>query len=242
MDSWISLEPYSKLATSIPWEIVAIIKLTLAGILGAIIGLEREYRGRGAGLRTHLLVALGAALVMIISTHFADVYDNPKVSQVVRVDPTRLAYGIMAGIGFLGAGAIIQSRRAIRGLTTGASLWCAAAVGLGCGFGLILLSSYATFMVLFALIILDRFEGVLPSQKLKHVSIILIGSPHDVVKDITERLNKNKIKVKSAEYKHVTSSERHEIDFTLKTTSKMTVWELREIIGPIEKLLSIEIK
>jgi putative Mg2+ transporter-C (MgtC) family protein len=113
----------------------ALARLALAAALGSVIGLERELRDREAGLRTHLLVALGSALFTIVSAFgFHDVLAGSP-SSVVRLDPSRIAAQIVSGIGFLGAGAIIRQGLSIRGLTTAATLWVVAAIGMAAGAG-----------------------------------------------------------------------------------------------------------
>jgi len=120
----------------------ALLRLALAGVLGGLIGLERELRERGAGLRTHLLVAVGAALFTIAGAYgFGG----------VRVDPTRVAAQIVTGVGFLGAGAIIRQGFSVRGLTTAATLWVVAAVGLAAGAGYYSGAVITTALVLIAL-------------------------------------------------------------------------------------------
>jgi putative Mg2+ transporter-C (MgtC) family protein len=117
-------------------------RLALAGVLGGLIGLERELRDREAGLRTHLLVSVGAALFTIVGAYgFAS----------IRTDPTRVAAQIVTGIGFLGAGAIIRQGSSIRGLTTAATLWVVAAVGLAAGAGYYSAALITTAIVLLAL-------------------------------------------------------------------------------------------
>ena len=124
------------LASSIPvlseWHVVA--RLAAAGGLGAAIGFERELRDREAGIRTHLLVSLGSALFTIVSAYGFHEF-LASGSSVVRADPTRIAAQIVTGIGFLGAGAIIREGLSIRGLTTAATLWVVAAIGMACGAG-----------------------------------------------------------------------------------------------------------
>ena len=115
---------------------VIIFKLLLSAFLGGLIGLERELHARAAGLRTHILVAIGSTLIMMISNYMFLLYQDQTASTVVRLDPARIAAMTITGIGFLGAGTIIQSKEIVRGLTTAACLWVIAAVGLsvGCGF------------------------------------------------------------------------------------------------------------
>jgi putative Mg2+ transporter-C (MgtC) family protein len=120
----------------------ALLRLALAGALGGLIGLERELRDREAGLRTHLLVSVGAALFTIVGAYgFAS----------IRTDPTRVAAQIVTGIGFLGAGAIIRQGSSVRGLTTAATLWVVAAVGLAAGAGYYSAALITTGLVLLAL-------------------------------------------------------------------------------------------
>jgi putative Mg2+ transporter-C (MgtC) family protein len=133
-----------QLASSLPslnWD-EALLRIALAGVLGGLIGLERELRERQAGLRTHLLVAVGAALFTIAGAYGFG---------TVRIDPTRVAAQIVTGVGFLGAGAIIRQGFSIRGLTTAATLWVVAAVGLACGAGYYSGAVITTGVVLLAL-------------------------------------------------------------------------------------------
>lgn len=124
-------------------------RLTLGLVLGAVIGFERELHRQPAGFRTHALVALGSALFTIISAYgFAG----------SSVDPTRIAAQIVSGIGFIGAGTILQYRGNIRGLTTAASLWAVAAIGMAAGAGLLWLSLVGTLLILVVLALLDTVE------------------------------------------------------------------------------------
>jgi putative Mg2+ transporter-C (MgtC) family protein len=128
-------------SSGLNWD-EALLRLALAGVLGGLIGLERELREREAGLRTHLLVSVGAALFTIAGAYGFD---------SARVDPTRIAAQIVTGIGFLGAGAIIRQGFSVRGLTTAATLWVVAAVGLASGAGYYSGAVITTAVVLVAL-------------------------------------------------------------------------------------------
>ena len=123
-----------------------IIRLLVATALGAVIGLDREYRTKAAGFRTHVLVALGSALFMIISVHGFD--DLPKDQMTLRMDPARIAAQVVTGIGFIGAGTIIFQKNGVKGLTTAAGLWVTAAVGMACGVGMYVLAIVSTLLVL----------------------------------------------------------------------------------------------
>ena len=120
-------------------------RLFLAAALGGVIGFEREkHNKRMAGFRTHILVSIGSALIMLVSMHIFDIYAGKA-----PVDPARIAAGVVTGIGFLGAGTIIRSGESVRGLTTAASLWTVSGIGLaiGCGF---YIAGWATAIIAFA--------------------------------------------------------------------------------------------
>jgi len=153
----------------------AVIRLALAAVFGGLVGMEREVRGRQAGFRTHTLVCVGSALVMIVSVQFAVHRWIPQTNNAgvnINVDPARVAYGVMGGIGFLGAGAIIHARdELVRGLTTAAALWCVAAIGLCVGFGMYFESACATALVLAVLIVLHRLEEAFPHIRHRVVTV-----------------------------------------------------------------------
>src|SRR5437870_6257283 len=150
---WFKRKPLLQLASSalptLNWD-ESLLRLALAALLGGLIGFERELREREAGLRTHLLVSLGSALFTIVGAYgFHSFLDSG--ASVVRADPTRIAAQIVTGIGFLGAGAIIRQGFSVRGLTTAATLWVVAAVGLASGAGYYSAAVIATGLVLLAL-------------------------------------------------------------------------------------------
>ncbi len=129
----------------ISFELAPYLQILLAAVLGALIGIERELNERPAGLRTHILVTMGATLFTIISVGLGTDFVNV-------VDPTRIAAGIVTGIGFLGAGSIIHNQDGIKGLTTAADLWVSAAIGLAVGVNEWLLAAFATGLVLLVLV------------------------------------------------------------------------------------------
>lgn len=146
-------------------------RLLLASLLGAMIGLEREIHGRTAGFRTHLLVSLGSALFVIVSIDFYRIFGNFSGTGMVGVDPGRVAAQVVVGIGFLGAGAIIREKASVRGLTTAACLWIAAAIGVACGVGLFMLSVLATAIALISLIALKKIEGMLARDSYAQLTV-----------------------------------------------------------------------
>jgi putative Mg2+ transporter-C (MgtC) family protein len=130
-----------------------IVRLVLSVVLSGLIGLERQIHRRTAGLRTHILVCLGSCLIMLTSLYVFDIYKNEA-----GVDPARIAAGVITGIGFLGAGTIIREREKVKGLTTAASLWVAAGIGLAVGCGFIRAAIFSTILALIVLFFLRYIE------------------------------------------------------------------------------------
>lgn len=131
----------------------AIFKLMLSLLLGGIVGFERKRKGQVAGARTFALISMGATLAMIISIYIPQVYLGLK-----NGDPGRVAAQVITGVGFLGAGAIIQTKGSIRGLTTAAGIWMVAALGLAVGVGLYVIAIISTILILFTLVSLEQYE------------------------------------------------------------------------------------
>jgi putative Mg2+ transporter-C (MgtC) family protein len=147
------------------WHIT--LRLLLALLLGGIIGLEREQNNHAAGLRTHILVCLGSTLIMLLSMYGFNAFVNETN---VRIDPARLAANVITGIGFLGAGTIVFNGSSISGLTTAASLWVVAAIGLSIGAGFYYPAIISTVMVFISLYILNKVEKRwIRSRKRTHV-------------------------------------------------------------------------
>jgi len=130
-----------------------VIRLVLSVILGGGVGFERQIHRRAAGLRTHILVCLGSCLIMLTSLYIFDIYKDQ-----VPLDPTRIAAGVITGIGFLGAGTIIREREQVKGLTTAASLWVISAIGLSVGCGFYKAAILAFALTLAALLLLRQVE------------------------------------------------------------------------------------
>jgi putative Mg2+ transporter-C (MgtC) family protein len=132
---------------------VVLVRIVLAVVLGGIIGLEREKKGRSAGLRTHILVCTGSSLIMLVSLYIFEIYQGK-----VAVDPSRIAAGVVTGIGFLGAGTIMASNEGVRGLTTAASIWVSSAIGLAVGCGFFSAAVIGTTVTFVTLAFLKRIE------------------------------------------------------------------------------------
>jgi len=138
-----------------------LLRLSLAAVLGLAIGWDRERQEKAAGLRTMALVSLGAAGFMLVALTMTGTASTPD--KPIEFDPLRVVAGVVGGIGFIGAGAIIQSGGNVRGLTTAASIWCAAGIGVACGAGMYELASVLTGAVFLVLVVVTAMKGqVLP--------------------------------------------------------------------------------
>ena len=162
------------------WDFVW--RLVLAALFGPIIGLDREYREKEAGFRTHFLVSLGSALMMIVSQYgFSEILTHDGVS----LDPSRIAAQVVSGIGFIGAGTIIFNHQIVRGLTTAASLWATAGIGLTAGAGMSWLALAATILTLVAL---EGLSLVFRSLGSRRMVVVFSASDRAGVADTLDRI------------------------------------------------------
>lgn len=157
--------------------------------MGAAIGIEREYHAKEAGIRTHLLVALGSCLFMILSAYGFDAF---LAKDHTSFDPSRIASQVVTGIGFIGAGTIILQKQVVRGLTTAAGLWVTAAIGLACGIGMYVIAIVTTVLVLVSLGVINIY---LPYFAQKERTITFLIEDYKVLTDVLESLRKEKITI-----------------------------------------------
>ena len=184
------------------------IRLLLALVLGGAIGVEREYRAKEAGFRTHFLVALGSALFCLVS-QFGFGIDLK--------DSSRVAAQVVSGIGFLGAGTIIFQKNVVRGLTTAAGLWVTAAIGLACGTGMYVAAAITTVMVLLGLEVLNAFLPQLGNTTM----VLTFSAPsRDMVKELIKRIKLDCIDVHSYELKDRRTAKAEFLEATIEVRAK----------------------
>lgn len=140
----------------------AILRVFMAVLVGSLIGLDRELRNKPAGLRTHILISLAAALFTLITFELHEQFTGEDGTKTA--DPVRIIEAVTAGVAFLAAGAIIQSRGNVHGLTTGANMWLAGALGVACGAGYYFLATIGTVFALIALVVLAKLERMFASK------------------------------------------------------------------------------
>ena len=187
---------------------VLTIRLMLALLLGGAIGIEREYRAKEAGFRTHFLVALGSALFCLVS-QFGFGVDLK--------DSSRVAAQVVSGIGFLGAGTIIFQKNVVRGLTTAAGLWVTAAIGLACGTGMYLAAVLTTAMVLLGLEVLNYW---IPQLGLSTIELSFSAPSRESVKEFITRIKQDGMEVHSYELKERRLSKEEFLEASLEIRAK----------------------
>jgi putative Mg2+ transporter-C (MgtC) family protein len=175
-----------------------LLRVGIGAVLGAAIGYEREHSGRPAGLRTHLLVAIASTTFMLVSTQFI-FFQTYSKNDLVIVDTSRIAASVVTGVGFLGAGAILRTGIGVQGLTTAASLWLTASVGLAAGGGMYLISAVAASVSLLGLVYLRRIEGKQWRLLQRRMEIVL-GDGSGNAKDLIELLARAGAKVADTDY------------------------------------------
>lgn len=202
-------------------------RLLLITVLAGCIGYERERHGRAAGLRTHILVGVGSCLIMLTAMDLME-----TLAGRIAVDPTRLAAQVVSGIGFLGAGTILRFRASVRGLTTAASLWAVAAIGLAAGSGFAFGATTATIIVLVALFGLSRLERRLRKDWYRTLVIESRGSSEDLIR-LRAVLSEYDVEIRDFNVRRTDQSETSRLDLDLKLLSGV---DEEPILRAVERL------
>ncbi len=210
-----------------------VVRVLFAALLGAMIGLERDIRGRSAGLRTNMLVSVGSSVFMLLSIGIAVKWFESYPGSA-EVDPTRIAAQIITGIGFIGAGAIIKYKFSVQGLTTAACLWTTSAIGMACGAGFFELAILAALIAIFVLTILSRVEKLYSKDNYR---IIKITVHKDIaIGKVVELIRKQGILVLhydvEKDYEHSTVAITAEVKFQNKESDDRMA---ESVIGALEK-------
>ena len=192
-----------------------VLRLFVAAMLGGVIGLEREYRAKEAGFRTHFLVALGSGLFMILSQFgFNDVLGH---YEQVSLDPSRIASQVVTGIGFIGAGTIIFQKHVVRGLTTAAGLWVTSAIGMTAGAGMYVLSIATTVLVLLCL---EALYFILQHFGTRNITITFSTPKEENIQPVLQRLRDKEIIIDSYEMTRKDTSSGHYFVVTMEMKFK----------------------
>jgi putative Mg2+ transporter-C (MgtC) family protein len=210
------------------YQLEYFIRILLAGICGSVIGLERRKRFKDAGIRTHLILAIGCAVIMIVSKYaFADTLDY---------DAARVASNIITGVGFLGAGVIFVKSGSVRGLTTAAGIWTTAAIGMAIGAGFYLLGIGVTILLVVIQLLLYRLVPALESIEVAELLIKAKRTP-DILERIKTELDKNNIYISTMKIKkHETELD---IRFSVKVQKDHSLQGLFELLSAYDEIIEI---
>ena len=222
------------------YELTVIFRIGLAIFLASILGVERELTGKFAGLRTHILVSLGACVFTILSLYAFQISTHAK-GVIIQDDPARIAAQIITGIGFIGAGTVMRHGSSVSGITTAATLWVCAAIGMACGSGQYVIAVFSAVCAAIVLVLIRSLEkNVLAKRKVayKNYDICLCAKLYtcDMVQGIFEN-NFHKI------YKFTKSLTNHEdLCFSASISTKKSLSELNELFEKVDSISSIEIR
>lgn len=222
-----------------------ILRLFIAVVIGGIIGYEREFNNMPAGFRTNILVCIGATVVSLIQVVSLNevstmVVTHPGLQQVLKVDVGRMAAQVISGIGFLGAGAIIHEKGSVKGLTTAASLWTVACIGIAIGMGYYFLSITSTILVVLILFFLKKVETkfLLKPGEIKVQIETEKDTEFNAAKFVIDYFNINKIKVRNIEYINNDDSDTEvdilKIIYTIILPRNLKYLQVEEIIRSYE--------
>jgi len=215
------------------WDILG--KLILAAALGGAIGFEREHHGQAAGFRTNILVATSSCLLMLLSLHIAEIFEHLGAETTIRLDPSRIASYAVAGMGFLGAGAIIKGKGKVKGLTTAAGLWLVNAIGLAIGAGYIFAAVMTTVL---SLVCLYGFRRLLRPTFVHDVYTILtvVSRRPEHLERVKEILERHKAQIQAINFYYDLEKGLHTFKIRLLTTDNIP----REIVEEISLLSEVK--
>lgn len=215
----------------------ALVRLVLAFLAGMLIGIEREAHSQPAGMRTHILITIGSALAMLLSIYIPQLYPDFQ-----NGDPGRIAAQVVSGIGFLGAGAILRFGANVRGLTTAASVWAMAIIGLAIGAGMYAVSFIALIIILFSLSVMDTFEKHLFRNRIfKRIDITLKKKSADI-RLLEKMLRKNRIKIQSADIIKHTNDTTDRIIFYVFILENADITSIAETIEKTDGVVGFSIE
>jgi len=218
-----------------------VLKLLLSFLVGSALGWERFVHGRPAGLRTHLLVCLASTLMMEIGLNFSRNYPGMGPELGHMVDPTRIASGVITGIGFLGAGVILRTRETVQGLTSAACIWMAAALGLAIGAGFYTEAILVTLLSLLALILLKEMEGRLTRDIYKTV-IIEARDEKDLLEKIKNMATRGSVVIVSNAFQRIKQDKSIRIELMVKVKKERFLKEYCDSVFILEPVQGVSLE
>jgi putative Mg2+ transporter-C (MgtC) family protein len=212
------------------------LRVVIAAIFGAAIGYERKNRLKEAGVRTHLIVCLGSALIMVVSKYgFSDIANQAGY----RVDPTRIASQIVSGIGFLGAGMIFVRKQTVNGLTTAAGVWATAGVGMAIGSGLYFIGMISAVLIIFLQVVLHKNADFFHIPLSESIEIKVVNRP-DVLKDLRDVIRDRNIEIVNIKVENI-DERTIGIDLLAKFPHGYHADEIMLMFNNLDYIISVEL-
>lgn len=215
------------------WELEMVVRLVLAAFLGGLIGIERETLNKSAGFRTHTLVSVGACLVMIVSISIY-IQFHPDGLEGRNGDPARIAAQVVNGIGFLGAGTIIRSGTGVKGLTTAATLWVVAGLGLAVGAGVYFPAIVTTIIVMVSLVYLTKIEDIVSEKKRLYYTIVDIDDRPGQIGLLCTAMSNIDVNIKKIELRQSVRPGIAELEILIKLPSDLSSYQVVSILENID--------
>ena len=213
----------------------AVMILCAAG-LSSLVGFEREVHGQPAGLRTHMILGVGAALAAILSISYSQFISSPNLPS----DPARIVAQVVSGVGFLGAGAILRFGVTVKGLTTASSLWTTAIIGIACGSGYYELASFTTIVVLVILTIINKVEDFFLTTYKTHTLKVVVDDRPGIVNDIKSVLLSEKVKMVSLNAS-MSDKKTLKLSMIIRKPSSLGMDKIINIVNTLDETQSMEI-
>lgn len=224
-----------------PTEYIEILQHLLYAVLaGSLVGFERSYHGRPAGFRTHALVCLSSSLLMLVTLYQARWF-SPEALERISLDPTRMAQGIMTGIGFLGAGVIMKEGLSVRGLTTAASIWITAAIGILFGVGFFFPAVTATILTLCILSVFRWVEVKMPTLFYAHLMIRFGRTAAMEEEELRKLVADHGFSIANLSYRVGGKENFFEYTMTIRSQRKDNARRLAETLGHLSYVLEFKI-
>ncbi len=220
--------------------IETLINLGYALLAGSLIGLERTYHGRPAGFRTHALVCTASSLLMLVTVYQTKLLPGIPI-ETMRIDPTRMAQGIMTGIGFLGAGVIMKEGLSVRGLTTAASIWITASIGILIGLGFYLPAFAATAITLGTLAMFRWIEQIMPSLSYARMIVRFKYKKHLMEEDLKKLIQEYEVSCSYISFSLVEQKKYIQYQMTIRSNTQDNFRRLSEALVELEQVDSFSI-
>ncbi|MDH4229241.1 MAG: MgtC/SapB family protein [Nitrospirota bacterium] len=222
-------------------DLIAGLRMVLALVAGGIIGLERTYHGRPAGFRTHALVCLASALLVQVTVNQWMLVAGAPL-ETLRVDPTRMAQGIMTGIGFLGAGVIMKEGITIRGLTTAASIWITASIGIVVGMGMYVVAGFGTLLSIGVLSLFRWIEKQTPTLRYARLRVRLKRVDHMLEGDLNQLVAEQSVEGNTPSYQLEDDGRSFSYEMTVRTRDSANFGRLAERLSSMEQVQEFSIQ